>query len=155
MIPRTPNLKSKRRRATNEDTGSLQRKTLCRNKRIGEHFGNYCTNRCLATNLYWVGMSSAMHKFVQGCKICQRSNSCTLAQGGFLQSLEIPDIIWEQVSIDFISGLPRSRGYDTIYPIFFFLIDKKQCIEQKRTKVTRSTQEMYKREPRGRQETAE
>ena len=32
----------------------------------------------------------------------------------------------------------------------FFLIDKKQCIDQKRTKVPR-----YKREPEGKQETAE
>ena len=65
-------------------------------------------------------MSSAMHKFVQGCEIFQRSKSCTLAPGGFLRSLEIPDIIWEQVSMDFISGLPRSRGYDTTYPKKFF-----------------------------------
>ena len=37
----------------------------------------------------------------------------------------------------------------------FFFIDKKQCIDQKRIKVPRSTQGAYKREPEGRQETAE
>ena len=36
---------------------------------------------------------------------------------------------------------------------FFFLIDKKHYIEQKKTEVPRSTQEMYKREPQGKQET--
>ena len=50
----------------------------------------------------------------------------------------------------------------TVWTIFkeytkeaFFLIDKKQCIDQKRTKVPRSTHGIYKREPEGKQETAE
>ena len=75
--------------------------------------GYYRTDR-LAANLYWVGMNSTVQRFVQECEICQRSKSSTLAPGGLLQPLDIPDIIWEQVSMDFISGLPKSRGHDTI-----------------------------------------
>ena len=55
-----------------------------------------------------------MQKFVQDCATCQRSKSKTLAPGGLLQPLPITDIIWDQVSMDFISGLPKSRGYETI-----------------------------------------
>ena len=68
----------------------------------------------LATNLYWVGMSSTVQQFVLESEICQRSKSSTLAPSGLLQPLDIPNIIWEQVSMDFISDLPRSRGHDTI-----------------------------------------
>ena len=82
--------------------------------RIEWHSGYYCTYRRLAANLYWVGMSSTVQRFVQECEICQQSKSSILAPRGLLQPLDIPDIIWEQVSMDFISGLPKSRGHDAI-----------------------------------------
>ena len=82
--------------------------------RTGGHSGYYRTYRCLATNLYWIGMSSAVQKYVQEYDICQRSKSNTLVPGGLLQPLAIPDTIWEHVSMDFISDLPRSRGHDSI-----------------------------------------
>ena len=59
-------------------------------------------------------MSSTVQKYVQECEICQRSKSSTLARRGLLQPLQIPKSIWKHVSIDFILGLPRSTGYDTI-----------------------------------------
>ena len=55
-----------------------------------------------------------MQKFIQECATYQRSKSETLAPGRLLHPLPILDIIWEQVSMDFISGLPNSHRYDTI-----------------------------------------
>ena len=38
--------------------------------------------------------------------------------GGMLQPLEIPEWKWEEVTIDFMSGLPKSsEGYDSIWVI--------------------------------------
>ena len=56
-------------------------------------------------------------KYVQDCAICQQSKYNTLALGGLLQPLAIPDFLWEQVSMDFISSLPHSKGYDTIFVV--------------------------------------
>ena len=33
---------------------------------------------------------------------------------GLLQPLEIPSQAWEQISIDFVKGLPKYEGFDTI-----------------------------------------
>ena len=85
--------------------------------KTGGHSGYYRTYRRLAANLYWVGMTFTVQKYVQDCTICQQSKHSTLAPGGLLQPLAIPDFLWEQVSMDFISGLLRSKGYDTIFVV--------------------------------------
>jgi len=36
------------------------------------------------------------------------------APGGLLQPLPIPRAIWVDISLDFIEGLPKSKGKDTI-----------------------------------------
>ncbi|KAI0502429.1 hypothetical protein KFK09_017378 [Dendrobium nobile] len=37
-----------------------------------------------------------------------------MAPGGLLQPLELPNKVWEEVSMDFIDGLPRSEGFTVI-----------------------------------------
>lgn len=40
-----------------------------------------------------------------------------MSPAGLLQPLLVPELIWEDVSMDFISGLPRSHGYEVIMVI--------------------------------------
>ncbi|KAD3336176.1 hypothetical protein E3N88_31695 [Mikania micrantha] len=51
--------------------------------------------------------------FVQQCLTCQRQKYEALAPAGLLQPLPVPAQAWEDVSIDFIVGLPPHR-FDTI-----------------------------------------
>ena len=47
---------------------------------------------------------------------CQLVKAEQKKPGGLLQPLEIPKLKWEQVSMDFIDGLPRTRsGHDSIW----------------------------------------
>lgn len=48
------------------------------------------------------------------CPICQVSKSENVHSPGLLDPLEIPDLAWSHISMDFIEGLPKSRGKDVI-----------------------------------------
>lgn len=57
---------------------------------------------------------SKMHKdvisFLRKCKVCQQLKSSNLVPAGLLQPSPIPQQVWMSVSMDFITGPPRSRG---------------------------------------------
>ncbi|GAU45110.1 hypothetical protein TSUD_183180 [Trifolium subterraneum] len=76
--------------------------------------GFYKTYRRIAANVYWVGMKNTVQEFVKQCDTCQRQKYLTSSPGGLLQPLPIPDRIWEDLSMDFITGLPKSKGYEAI-----------------------------------------
>jgi hypothetical protein len=80
----------------------------------GGHSGFYKTYRRLAANVYWIGMKNAVQEFVRKCDVCQRQKYMATSPGGLLQPLPIPNQVWEDVSMDFITGLPKSKGYDAV-----------------------------------------
>ncbi|GJZ35316.1 hypothetical protein Tco_0581133 [Tanacetum coccineum] len=51
-----------------------------------------------------------IHNFIRSCQICQRAKTSQLHPAGFLFPLPIPNQVWEDVAMDFITGLPNSRG---------------------------------------------
>jgi hypothetical protein len=52
--------------------------------------------------------------FVGQCQVCQEAKSERVHPPGLLQPLPIPTGAWEDVSMDFVEGLPKSEGFDTI-----------------------------------------
>jgi hypothetical protein len=59
-------------------------------------------------------MKNAVQEFVRSCDVCQRQKYLANTPGGLLQPLPILDRIWEDISMDFITGLPKSRGFEAI-----------------------------------------
>jgi len=59
-----------------------------------------------------------MHKhvqdYIQHYITCQKTKSETLAPTGLLQPLPIPYLVWDDISLDFIEGLPSSHSKDSI-----------------------------------------
>lgn len=59
-------------------------------------------------------MRKDVHQFVQHCLICQQAKHTTTLPVVLLQPLHIPQQIWEDIGMDFICGLPLSKGYSVI-----------------------------------------
>ncbi|XP_060170705.1 uncharacterized protein LOC132601645 [Lycium barbarum] len=52
--------------------------------------------------------------FVLRCDIFQKNKADLAAYPGLLQPLPMPDVVWSQISMYFIDGLPSSKGYEVI-----------------------------------------
>ena len=63
---------------------------------------------------FWDGLKSDIQKFVAECLVCQQNKIETIKTSGLLQPLSIPSQCWEEVSMDFITGLPKSKGKSVI-----------------------------------------
>lgn len=72
------------------------------------------TYKRIASNVYWAGMKKDIHSYVNQCAICQQHKYQALSPGGLLQPFPIPGQVWEDITMDFIEGLPRSGNMDTI-----------------------------------------
>lgn len=59
--------------------------------------------------------------FVAKCLTCQQVKPSHLAPAGLLQPLPIPERIWEDISLDFIVGLPISGGKTLILVVVDWL----------------------------------
>ena len=81
---------------------------------IGGHSGQLQTYKRIATELFWEGMKSDIKSYIDQCPVCQQNKIQALSPAGLLQPLPIPNRIWEDISMDSIEGLPRSKGFDTI-----------------------------------------
>lgn len=59
-------------------------------------------------------MRQEVIKYVQSCDVCQRIKTGNQFPQGLLQPLPVPHQIWEDISLDFVEGLPNSNGKDCI-----------------------------------------
>ncbi|KAD0254408.1 hypothetical protein E3N88_44556 [Mikania micrantha] len=72
----------------------------------------------LKTSYWWPGMKKDIALYVGKCLTCSKVKAERQKPSGLLQQPEIPQWKWEQISMDFITKLPRTpRGFDSIWVI--------------------------------------
>ncbi|WVZ81148.1 hypothetical protein U9M48_028561 [Paspalum notatum var. saurae] len=81
------------------------------------HFGAKKTEAVLSGHFFWPKMRRDVERFVSRCTTCQKAKS-RLNRHGLYMPLPIPSTPWEDISMDFVLGLPRTkRGRDSIFVI--------------------------------------
>ena len=64
----------------------------------------------LRQNYWWSGMKRDIAQFVAQCLVCQQVKGEHQRPAGFLQPLFILEWKWEHITMDFVTGLPRTLG---------------------------------------------
>ena len=82
------------------------------------HPGNTKMYHDLKSTYWWTNMKRKVAEYVAHCLTCQQVKTEHQRPAGPLQSLEIPQWKWEYVTMDFMTGLPRTpKGHDAIWMI--------------------------------------
>ena len=81
---------------------------------LGGHSGFLITYHRVKKYFFWDGLKSDIQNFVAEFLVCQQNKVETIKTSGLLQPLSIPSQRWEEVSMDFITGLPKSEGKSVI-----------------------------------------
>jgi len=80
----------------------------------GGHSGVRVTKKRMSSIFYWKGLTKDVRNYIRSCMVCQRNKPDLSSPAGLLQPLPIPHAICEDISMDFIEGLPKSRSKDAI-----------------------------------------
>ena len=73
----------------------------------------------------WPGLPSDLKRYIANCVTCARAKSRRHKPYGLLQPLPVPFKPWDSISMDFITDLPKSNGFDSI--LVFKCRLTKQC----------------------------
>ena len=88
----------------------------CHDAPTSGHLGKDKTMEQVKRRFYWPAIAAKyVQQYVRSCDACQRNKPSQQAPGGLLQPLPIPSQPWQQVSMDLITQLPKSKsGNDAI-----------------------------------------
>jgi hypothetical protein len=83
--------------------------------RYSIHPGSTKMYHDLRQQFWWRRMKHKAARYVSECNTCQKVKADYMKPGGLLQSLSIPEWKWDDISMDFIVGLPTmARKFDSI-----------------------------------------
>jgi hypothetical protein len=71
------------------------------------HFGFTKTYDRVKHSFFWDGMKQDIHNSMDECDVCQCNKGKTVKYVGTLQPLPIPPDIWRDISMEFITSLPK------------------------------------------------
>ncbi|KAJ9536729.1 hypothetical protein OSB04_un000114 [Centaurea solstitialis] len=86
--------------------------------RYSIHPGSDKMYKGLKEHYWWPGMKKDIATYVSKCLTCARIKAEHQKPSGLLQQPEIPEWKWEQISMDFVTKLPKTKkGHDSIWVI--------------------------------------
>nr|CAH68019.1 H0807C06-H0308C08.6 [Oryza sativa] len=108
------------------------------------HPGSTKMYQDLKQQFWWASMRREIAEYVALCDVCQRVKAEHQKPAGLLQPLKIPEWKWEEIGMDFITGLPRtSAGHDSIWVVVDRLTKVAHFIPVKTTYTGNKLAELY------------
>ncbi|GJV93491.1 putative reverse transcriptase domain-containing protein [Tanacetum coccineum] len=96
---------------------------------------------------WWPNMKADIATYIDKCLTCAKVKAEHMKPSGLLQQPEIPEWKWEKVTMDFVSGLPRTpSGYDSIWVIVDRLTKSAHFLPMKKTDSIEKLAQLYLKE---------
>ena len=90
----------------------------------GGHFGRERTCELIKRFYYWPHMRQEINDYVKSCEVCQRMKVPRHKPYGLLAPLPKPEKPWQDISLDFIVGLPPSVRMGVVYDAILVVVDR-------------------------------
>jgi hypothetical protein len=83
------------------------------------HPGRDKTIRRVQRQYFWPSQRAWIERYIKGCATCQQNKNLTHVKKTPLYKITVPENAppFTQITLDLITGLPESRGYDAILTI--------------------------------------
>eukprot|EP00122_Pirum_gemmata_P008164 Pgem_evm1s7520 len=110
---------------------------------LGGHYGIQKTLNLVARSYYWPQMQRTVMAYIQRCDTCQKNKPDRTKPYGLLKPLPVPERNWRDVSLDFITDLPDSHGYNAILVVKDRLSKMAHYIPVNKSITAEETAEVY------------
>lgn len=129
----------------NYDPLKIKILTLHHNDPSAGHPGREKTFELISRDYYWPSMRKYVAQYVRNCHTCQRSKPANHAKFGVLRPLPIALQPWQEVSMDFVTQLPESEGFDAILVVVDRLTKLRHLIPCTTTTTSEDVARLYLR----------
>uniref|UniRef100_A0A9J8DGU4 Gypsy retrotransposon integrase-like protein 1 n=1 Tax=Cyprinus carpio carpio TaxID=630221 RepID=A0A9J8DGU4_CYPCA len=85
--------------------------------RVACHPGVRRSLAAIRQRFWWPSMVQDVRQFVLACSVCAQNKTSNQSPVGLLQPLPIPSRPWSHLALDFVTGLPPSRGNTVILTV--------------------------------------
>ena len=96
----------------------------CHDDPLIGHFGAEKTLELLRRKYHWANIAEQARSYVRTCDICQRTKAPKHRPYGLLKSLPFPKGPWQELTMDFITGLPPSKRAGVVYDAILVVVDR-------------------------------
>ena len=88
------------------------------------HLGRDRTLEQVRRHFLWPGMRQDVAEYVAKCDLCQRNKAANQSPLGLLVPLQIPEGLWESISMDLITHLPETKDKNSAIVVFVDRLSK-------------------------------
>uniref|UniRef100_A0A8C6LC12 Gypsy retrotransposon integrase-like protein 1 n=1 Tax=Nothobranchius furzeri TaxID=105023 RepID=A0A8C6LC12_NOTFU len=85
--------------------------------RFSIHPGVGRTLALIRRSFWWSSLYKDVKEYVSACHVCAQQKGTNQPPAGLLSPLPVPSRPWSHIALDFVCGLPLSRGFNVILTI--------------------------------------
>ena len=88
------------------------------------HAGRSTTYDRISRHYFWPKMTETVARYVKGCHTCKRTKHYREGKQGLLKPLPIPERYFQDISVDFITPLPKCMRNGKAYKHIMVIVDR-------------------------------